>query len=202
VLIYLVRHGESYVNLERTFSYKRVDEGLTPRGQEQAHRLATWFKQEQHTRRITRVYSSPLKRGLETARAIAEAIGVPMAPTEALREINVGNLEGRNDQPAWDAHDAILRRWHQGDPEARFPDGENFLELENRVRSFLQQLPESGDVVAVGHGGIFCNVLPQLCEIAWNDNTRPFTLDNTGVSIFRREDVFTCEQWNGQAHLV
>jgi broad specificity phosphatase PhoE len=199
VLIYLVRHGESYVNLTRTFSYRHVDEGLTPRGRQQAERLASWLQTRPN---LAHIYSSPLKRGLETARAIGQAIGVDVVPTEALREINVGALEGHSDQPAWDLHDGILRRWHRGELDASFPEGENFRQLRARIMTFLEDLPEDGDVVAIGHGGIFCNVLPELCEVPWNDDTRPFTLDNTGVSIFRREDAFTCEQWNGRDHLL
>jgi broad specificity phosphatase PhoE len=199
VLIYLVRHAESYVNLTRTFSYKRIDEGLTPRGEEQAQKLAEWFKTRPPA--VSRIYSSPLKRGLETAQAIAQTTGAGVQPAEALREINVGALEGRTDQDAWDIHDDILRRWHHNDSQARFPQGENFEELRARVTGFLEQLPDHEDVIAVGHGGIFCNVLPYVCGLPWEKDTA-FTLDNTGVSIFRREDVFTCEQWNGRAHLL
>jgi broad specificity phosphatase PhoE len=123
-------------------------------------------------------------------------------PTEALREINVGALEGHADQASWDVHDGILRRWHAGEVEVGFPDGENFVQLHARLTAFIEQLPDEADVIAVGHGGIFCNVLPELCEVPWTDETRAFTLDNTGVSIFRREDVFTCVQWNGRDHLV
>ena len=198
-LIYLVRHGESEVNLTRTMSYKRVDLGLTARGEAQATSLAAWFA----GRSIARIYSSPLQRGLQTAERIAATTGAPVTVSEALRELDVGSLEGRSDAAAWEVHDAVLRSWWQGEPEAAFPDGEDYLAVHARISGFLDslaQLHPSQDVVAVGHGGIFCTVLPRLCTIPWEPGT-PLTLANTGVTVLRREDLLTCELWNGVAHL-
>jgi probable phosphoglycerate mutase len=198
-LIYLVRHGESEVNLTRTMSYKRVDPGLTPRGEAQAAALAAWFA----SRNVARIYSSPLQRGLQTAERIAATTGARITVTEALRELDVGSLEGRSDAAAWAIHDDVLRRWWHDEPAAAFPDGESFLDVHARVSGFVHGLAElhpSEDVVAVGHGGIFCTVLPRLCTIPWQPGT-PLTLANTGVTVLRREDVLTCELWNGVAHL-
>jgi probable phosphoglycerate mutase len=198
-LIYLVRHGESEVNLTRTMSYKRVDPGLTPRGEAQAGALAAWFA----GRNVARIYSSPLRRGVQTAEAIAAATGAPVEVTEALRELDVGSLEGRSDAAAWAIHDDVLRRWWNGEPAAAFPAGEDLLHVHARVAGFIESLAElhpSEDVVAVGHGGIFCAVLPRLCTIPWQPGT-PLTLANTGVAVLRREELLTCELWNGVAHL-
>jgi probable phosphoglycerate mutase len=162
--------------------------------------VAQWFA----TRQIRHIYSSPLKRGQETARAIADVTGAPVEVDEALRELNVGSLEGRADEAAWRIHDDVLRRWWQGDTQATFPDGEDFPSLHARISGLLDRIAARHpheDVVAIGHGGIFCNVLPRLCTIHW-DPAEPFTQGNTGVSIFRRTDVLTCEQWNGLQHLL
>ena len=73
-----------------------------------------------------------------------------------------------------------------------------------RITGFLSHLAQTHpkeDVVAVGHGGIFCAVMPRLCTIPWVPAT-PLTLANTGIALLRREEALTCELWNGQAHLV
>ena len=199
-LVYLVRHAESEANLTRTMSYRRVDPGLTARGERQARAVATWLSRG---RPVARIYSSPLRRGLQTAQQIAQVTGAPIEVTEALRELDVGSLEGRSDDEAWAIHDAVLRQWWQADPAASFPDGESYLEVYARLSGLFRQIAERHpveDVVAVGHGGIFCTVLPRLCSIPWDPAT-PFTLANTGVAILRREAALTCELWNGQAHL-
>jgi broad specificity phosphatase PhoE len=198
-LLYLLRHGESHVNISRTFSYLHVDLGLTARGVEQARAVARYFEGKP----ISRVFSGPLLRARETAEPIAQATGAPLEIVEALRELNVGSLESRSDQAGWDIHDGILRRWRAGDLDARFPDGEDYHEVQARITGFLDRLASEfpdQNLVAVGHGGIFCSVLPQVCAIPWDPGT-PFTLGNTAVSIFNRGAALTCAQWNGLSHL-
>lgn len=198
-LLYLVRHGESHVNVTRTFSYRHVDLGLTERGVEQAKKVARYFEGKP----IARVFSGPLLRARQTAEHIARAAGAPMEIVEPLRELDVGSLEGRSDTAGWEIHDGTFRRWRDGDLDARFPDGENYHEVHARITGFLDRLASEfpdQDLVAVGHGGIFCAVLPQVCPIPWEPGT-PFTIGNTGVSIFNRAEPFTCTEWNGLGHL-
>jgi broad specificity phosphatase PhoE len=198
-LLYLLRHGESHVNISRTFSYLHVDLGLTARGVEQARAVANYFADKP----IRRVFSGPLQRARQTAEPIARTTGAPLEIVEPLRELNVGSLEGRSDSAGWDMHDSMLRRWRAGDWDARFPDGESYHEVHARITGFLDRLANefpNQDLVAVGHGGIFCAVLPRVCPIPWDPGT-PFTLGNTAVSIFTRGAAITCVQWNGLTHL-
>src|SRR5437588_12038201 len=87
--VYLVRHGENPANLTREFSHRRVDYSLTPRGIEQARQTAEFFRKG----RVDELYSSPLKRALETAQIIAGAVDRPITVVEEFRELNVGRLE-------------------------------------------------------------------------------------------------------------
>jgi probable phosphoglycerate mutase len=198
--LYLLRHGQSPVNVSRTFSYRSVDPGLTERGVEQAQAVARYFVDKP----IARVFSGPLQRAQRTAEYVASATGAPLEIVEALRELNVGDLEGRSDRAGWDVHDAVLRGWRAGDWDAGFPGGENFHQVRARITGFLDWIatdfPDQ-DLIAVGHGGIFCSVLPLVCEIPKGDGEW-LTLGNTAVSIFRRGDTLSCEQWNGLAHLA
>jgi len=199
-LLYLVRHGESPVNVTRTFSYRKVDPGLTELGKQQATALARAFADKP----IARVFTGPLQRAQQTARYIAQATGAPLEVVEALRELDIGSLEGRSDQAGWDIHDEILRAWRRGNPDAVFPDGENYHQVHARITGFLDRLatdfPDQ-DLVVVGHGGIFCCVLPQVCAIPLGEGEW-LTLGNTAVSTFRRGQTLSCEQWNDQAHLT
>lgn len=198
--LYLLRHGESTVNLTRTFSYRRVDGDLTPRGVEQARAVARTFADTP----IARVFSGPLLRARRTAEFVAQATGAPLEIDEALRELDVGSLEGRSDADGWAIHDAVLRRWGAGDQDAAFPDGENYHQVYARITGFLDRLAREypdQDLVAVGHGGIFCAVLPRVCSLPLEPGAE-LTLGNTAVSIFRRGAALVCEQWNGQQHLA
>jgi broad specificity phosphatase PhoE len=161
--LYLVRHGENLANLTKEFSYRNVDYSLTAKGVLQAEQTARHLQDKG----ISAVYSSPLRRAQETAQPLAAALGQAVIVREAFRELNVGELEGQPPtEAAWDAHNAILRAWRRGDLEARFPGGENYLEMWRRVEAgFRQVMAENpqGAVAIFAHGGVFASSIKALC---------------------------------------
>src|SRR5215510_3422657 len=92
--IYFARHGESEANLLHEFSNRGVKHGLTQKGRAQAAELAV----ELAAKPILRIYSSPLLRATQTAGILAEALGLEVEVTDALREYDCGVLEGRADE--------------------------------------------------------------------------------------------------------
>jgi broad specificity phosphatase PhoE len=200
-LIYLVRHGENRANIERVFSHRVVDYPLTDRGLSQAARLATRFAGCP----LARVYTSPLLRAQQTAAHIAQSAGVQVEEVEALREIAVGALDGRADAASWAIYEETLTRWREGDWEARFPGGESFQEAFDRLAGFVHDVSSQHageDVAAVGHGGLFCAVLPRLCAVPGNDEVAPLRLENAAITLLRHAgQQFTCECWGSVWHL-
>ena len=114
--IYLIRHGENPANVNHEFSYKLVDYGLNAKGQLQAEQTATFFKDH----KLDALWSSPLKRSVETAEYIATATGLPLQIHEGFRELNVGDLEGHSTPENWKLHDEIVLGWFGNAPERRF----------------------------------------------------------------------------------
>lgn len=153
--IYLVRHGENPANLTKEFSHRKVDYPLTARGVLQARQTADFFASQS----VGAVYSSPLKRAVETAQQIAGRLGLPVTVVEAFREVNVGDLEGQvPTDELWQIHNRIIAAWLQGDAAVCFPGGEDYHSLLKRMRSGLEQVHQAarpGAQVIVGHGGIF-----------------------------------------------
>jgi broad specificity phosphatase PhoE len=102
---------------------------------------------------VTAVYTSPLARALETARPIAETFGLAPVEVDELREIDFGAVEGLT----FDAFPAALRDGLLREPLAtRFPGGETYGELRQRVCRALRQIvvrhPDA-TVVVVTHAG-------------------------------------------------
>jgi probable phosphoglycerate mutase len=166
--LYLVRHGENPANLTREFSYRKVDYPLTELGVRQADQTARYFASLDDGQRIDAIFSSPLKRALQTAEIIGAATGHDVAVIEEFREINCGDFDGAPPtQALWDHHDRILAAWRDGDHEARFPGGEDYHMLLARVRSGLAQAVAGRDkhnVVIVAHGGIVGASLKDVCR--------------------------------------
>ena len=85
----LIRHAESVGNRERRLQ-GRTDFPLTERGRRQARELAAALSRV----RVTAVYSSPIRRAMNTAEAIADRFGLTVEVQTELEEYDFGELSG------------------------------------------------------------------------------------------------------------
>ena len=98
------------------------------------------------------VYASPLERTMETARPIARQLGLRVRSDRGLLECEFGAWTGARltslaKKPEW----RQVQQWPSG---FRFPGGESFLEMQERMSSAIARLIErhAGEtVVAVSH---------------------------------------------------
>lgn len=165
--VLFVRHGESRANLDQVFANRvEIPGDLTPSGIAQAHALAHSLALQP----VTHIYTSPLARARQTADIIAGVLRTPTTVTDALREYDVGDFEGKpySGEGAWrwDRYERIEQAWRDGQHEARHPEGESLTDLCGRFLPFMERIVEhhgqSETLVAVGHGGLFRAVLPLL----------------------------------------
>jgi broad specificity phosphatase PhoE len=160
--LYLVRHGENLANITKEFSYRAVDYPLTSKGVLQAEQTAEYFRDKG----IDAIYTSPLLRARQTAEIIARRIAVPVHLREALREINVGSLEGASTPENWALYHRISAAWYAGRAEVAFPDGEDLRMVAARFLGCVGEVVAahpSGSAVIVGHGGVYTACIALLC---------------------------------------
>ncbi len=160
--IYFTRHGESHANILHQISNRGLVHPLTRTGREQAAALAAKLQD----RAITRIYTSPLLRAIETSVIVAERLGVTYAVTDALREFDCGVAEGRADETGWQMWQAVFddwtvhRRW-----ERRIEGGESFYDVRDRFVPFIEGLAAQygstdANLLCVAHGGVLWMMLP------------------------------------------
>jgi probable phosphoglycerate mutase len=151
-LVLLVRHGQ-------TPTTGKVLPGRTPglllaeKGQRQAEAAAERIAALQTAkRRIAAVYASPLERTQQTAAPIAKALGLRVRRNQGLLEADFGEWTGAElkklyKKPEW--------RTVQRNPSGfRFPGGESFTEMQQRITGAIARLVErhpGQTVVAVSH---------------------------------------------------
>lgn len=197
-MIYLLRHGESSVNVAQMLSCRNVDEPLTELGIEQAEQVAAWLADKP----IRRILSSPLRRARQTAEIVARQLGLEFAVAEELREIDCGALEGRTDIEAWKAFQHIVIGWFAGELDRGFEGGENGHHAKERFARLMHALDDDGDSLLVGHSGIFAFGLFTLCPGFTMSVPRDFYLPNTGIVLVdRTTQGFTCLKWGLADHL-
>ena len=171
--IYFVRHGEGRDNVARTFSSTWMDRSLTERGRLQALQTADYLAEKQ----VDGIFCSPMKRTYETAQIIAGQLGMEPTVLDEIREINVGDLEGKDfTDENWSIYHAVTNQWYSGNSYASFPGGEDYLAVWQRTRrGYLKVLQnqENRVFVIVGHGGIFIATLKEFIpglKISWLQN--------------------------------
>ena len=144
--IHLVRHGQSQWNLERRVQGQSMHVPLTPLGEQQAKDAALLLADS--GARV--VYTSDLRRAVQTAEHIAVQLAAALILDPDLRERSLGEYEG---QRCDDAFAAAGTAWEE--PGWRPPGGESLHDVRIRVQRFLDRLRRDADgspVVVVTHG--------------------------------------------------
>jgi probable phosphomutase (TIGR03848 family) len=146
--VFLIRHAVNDL-IGRILYGRRPGVPLNEEGRTQAGRLARRLADEP----IAAVYSSPLERALETARPLAESLGLEVQLSEPLLEIDCGDwtwseIRSLDDDPHW-------RRFNAYRSGTRAPGGEMMIETQSRMVTELERLralhPEQ-TIAVVSHG--------------------------------------------------
>lgn len=142
----LIRHGENDNLKQHRLPGRLPDIHLNERGHTQAASLAESLK----LLPIKAIYSSPLERAIETAQPLAQVLGLPIQLHPSLMDTDVGEWQGLQlsklrKLPLW-------KQVQQQPSRFRFPGGESFLEIQERlIREFdqLRRLHKPKDMLAV-----------------------------------------------------
>lgn len=149
----LARHGQSVSNAERRFQGVQ-DVALSEAGIRQAQALAGAALRHSPAA----VYSSPLRRARDTAEIVAEGLGVPVVCMHDLRELSLGEWEGRTVDEVRALPGDPYARWVR-DPLACAPPGAEPLgDVQRRAVHAFERIgaahPDGEDILVVCHGGI------------------------------------------------
>lgn len=164
--LYLIRHGESLVNLA-DWPHGNRDEGLTPLGQRQARAVADRIAGDPG--HVDAVYASTMKRALETATVIADTMQITPVRDDRIREIGSNRL----DHAPWpDLPTDYGDFWAASRPFASVTPavdrGESLMHFRTRVGDFVESVLRDhagGTVVAVTHGGVVDVVFDHMFNV-------------------------------------
>jgi probable phosphoglycerate mutase len=158
-VLWLVRHGESTWNARGLAQGHDDQARLTSRGLRQARAVAIQLRD----RPIRALYSSDLRRALQTAAPLASALGLTVSRDARLRERCLGVLEGTATASISPAVSGV-GDGRVADPDVRPDGGESLRDFYRRVAEFTDELTAlrpaggadpgwAGDVAVVAHGG-------------------------------------------------
>ncbi|WAJ45128.1 histidine phosphatase family protein [Mycobacterium sp. Aquia_216] len=171
----LLRHGQSFANVERRLDTRPPGADLTPTGRDQARAFAL------EAGRPALLAHSVANRASQTAAVIGTQVDVTPREFAGIHEVQVGALENRNDDEAVAEFNAIYERWQHGELDVPLPGGETASEVLDRYVPVLTDLRMrylddhdwSGDIIVVSHGAAIRLVSAVLAGVDAN-----FALDN------------------------
>jgi alpha-ribazole phosphatase len=194
-----VRHGITEFNSTRRFAgYSDVE--MNAAGYQQVEKLRDRLANE----RIDAVYSSDLKRALDTAEVISAGRKLNIEACPELREMNYGDAEGLTFQEINSRYPEVAKLIANFNLRLTFPGGENFEGFIERTRKFLDRLNEhtpSETILIAAHSGplrvLVCSLLG-IDQSHW----RQIGCDNASLSIISTyPQAAILSLLNGTSHL-
>lgn len=181
--VLVVRHGETSWNARGTV-IGQADPPLDDIGLGQAELLAAHLRDVP----LGEIWSSDLRRALQTADIIARPHGLLVRPTSALREASFGSLEGRSIEDLTRSGE-----WRERERDKYGfvpPRGESYFAVEDRVEAFLKDLVERARgrlVLLVTHVGVV-RVLSRLIGGLTPTDAGNVSAPHLGIWRLRYED--------------
>jgi broad specificity phosphatase PhoE len=172
----LIRHGETDWNVEGRYQ-GQADPPLNREGLDQARLLA----KELRDVHLDVLYTSPLRRALQTAQILADSLKVPLHLEPRLMEIHQGDWQGRLRAEISALYPELFRRWETEPWQVTPPGGEHLSHVQARVDRAV------GDMLARYRGkriGVVAHRIPiALIKVRYQgldpDVVRTLQLPNT-----------------------
>lgn len=176
--IHLIRHAESEWNSERRVQGTALQVALSSTGRAQARLLGRRLG----ALPLEAVYSSDAGRTLETAH-LALGDNAPIRISEEIRELSLGEWEGRLIDDLRDEDSGKIEAWYRRPSTVRIEGGEDLVLFRKRVVGFMEgtALSGDGDVAVITHGGVICIYLTHILGMQLDD-LWSFSLPNASIT--------------------
>lgn len=199
--VYLVRHGETDNNVLHRFM-GTTDMPLNERGQNQAKCLGKSIA-DTH---IDKIYSSPLRRTMMTAREVQGVRDLEIIQDGALAEIDCGQWEGLDRAEIEQRWPGMIDLWQYKPDLLEFPDGETFQQVQDRsMEAFVRIVNENrGKAIAIStHMLPLKLIVAKLLDIPIRDVWNMQDIENTSLTTFDIWDdgSFKMVTWGDDSHL-
>ena len=187
MILYCIRHGQTTYNASGRVQ-GQVDVPLSDLGQMQAEALREaleWLP-------IDAIYSSPLRRAVDTARPLADRLRLQIQTDPRLMEIHAGVFQNQSRDALETLYPEEFARWRSGDDGYRIPGGELRRDLTCRGMDAFRAIRCSGhaQAVVVTHGGLLISTMQALLCIP--PQLHAFTLENASITQLMLDEGQCC----------
>lgn len=175
--ILLLRHGETAWNKERRVM-GRLEVPLSPKGILQAKHAARILDRLE----TDAIYTSPLKRALQTSSIVAEGSGLPIKVSADLTEFAFGRWEGCQFKEL--IRDETYHHFLKDPLNTHVPGGETIGDVQRRglkaLRSAIKEYPK-GRLLFVSHGDVIRAIICHYLQLPLQEFRR-LRIDNGSLT--------------------
>lgn len=206
MLLYFVRHGKTTWNAEGRFQGASGDSPLL----ETSYNDIAQLGQRLAHVHFDKIFSSDLKRANDTAQLILKYHQNPnqnIIPTKALREWDLGKLEGQKIRLISDIYPSQMHAFHHNLAlyKAQMFEAESVFQATNRLRQLLQEqaINQGDNLLFVGHGAHLTASIRSLLGYEPALLRAEGGLDNTSLTILETDDFkqYQLRVWNDTSHI-
>jgi len=195
----LVRHGETDWNAQHRYQ-GHSDISLNENGVEHARQLAYRLQSE----KIDLVYSSDLKRAIQTARILVGDRAIQIRTDPRLRELNFGILEGHTFEEGLERWPEMITAWVQDNNQP--PEGGEPMDVfTQRVGSFFTEIRANSEpqtILIVSHGGPLRAIIQNLLGVPGGPNVW-FNLEHASLTAFQIDaENIIVDHLNDIGHII
>ncbi len=178
--IILARHGQTEWNVGEIYR-GRIDIDLDRVGLNQAELLGKYLSDLE----LEAIYSSPLRRALDTANVIARHQKVDVEVSNGLIDFDYGEWQGLPDAEVRKLYPALHDEWHSNPHTVKMPDGESLADVRERAIGVVDDVISkcNGSVALVSHR-VVNKVL--ICYLLGLDGSHFWNIkqDVCGITVF------------------
>lgn len=180
----LVRHGETTWNVSGHYQ-GRTDTDLSDKGRRQAAALARRLRGLQ----LDAVYSSPLRRALDTVEQVAGEAGQEVLVEYGFTEIEHGLWGGLHRSEVEERYGETLRIWLENPTQADVPGAETLEQVRSRVLEGVSCILEKHpgqSVLICTHDAVLKVLLTSALGLGL-DSFWSIQVDNASISILEHD---------------
>lgn len=161
--IFIARHGETEYNRTGRIQGRGINVSINDTGKRQAKAIAEALRDT----KINHIFSSSLKRSIETADIVSSHLNVPVQSYPELDEMNFGIIEGKPINEIGSQLEELHSNWKSGQTGFALDNGESPDDVLERVLMRMDELTRehSGkNVLYVLHGRLIRILLAHWLE--------------------------------------
>jgi len=149
-MIIFLRHGQAENNTKKILAGRSPGVNLTEIGIQQAEQTATMLK----SLNISKIYSSPIDRALQTAEIVGKHCDLEITPDERLIELEMGKFTKMPYDQIFAKHGNVFLKFYEGSNEVSENGVETFSQVQKRIFEmvdFVIDKHKNENVVLVTH---------------------------------------------------